>query len=383
MKARCGPSAARPSSSPTPVARRQQSRHRSPRRLLQLVPDRRPAGSGYASSAATSMGWSSEASIVVIDLATSEAEPPFRCPRSRWVIDRPVEISQTETAVVDAEPGGGLGRGPGPHRARRRGRGHRSRPRDRCVSRPSLWAGRIRRLRRAGRVVEQTRSRIWATGGPLHSAPTGALCSSAPRSGDLKSPRTWLTTSVPAGLTAIDTVDWRVVATLDAPISKIALSPRWRPAPRNRLSRHPGSTYTYESSSYFLIDAASLEVISNVRPTDPTSGGFGPFSFGPGTDLAYVTSWSEQSQIDVLELGTGNLTQHHPGKGALGAGPGRDPRSASFRLTIRPGRPTGSSHRGMRRRRRFGGQTGQDGNDHQPDDHPGNGRESGSPARAW
>ena len=107
---------------------------------------------------------------------------------------------------------------------------------------------------------------------------------------------------------AIDTVDWEVIDSLEAPISDVSLSPDGSRLLGTGYRDTQGvNSYSFEASSYFMIDPSNLEVMSEFGLEDPTTGNYNPVSYGPG-GLAYLNSWGDpMSEIQVIELADGDV----------------------------------------------------------------------------
>ncbi|HLF43454.1 MAG TPA: hypothetical protein VJA46_08000 [Acidimicrobiia bacterium] len=117
----------------------------------------------------------------------------------------------------------------------------------------------------------------------------------------------WTETLISTGIKAIDTETWEVVDRLDAPISEVYLS-----SAGDRLLA-TGQSYNYGpstdesgSSGLYVIDPLGLELIAHHGPDQPNRF-YGAFSFSKDSQIGYVTSWGQQTAIDVVDLETGDI----------------------------------------------------------------------------
>jgi len=116
----------------------------------------------------------------------------------------------------------------------------------------------------------------------------------------------WTETLISTGIKAIDTETWEVVDRLDAPISEVYLS-----SAGDRLLA-TGQSYNYGpstdesgSSGLYVIDPLGLEVVAH-HGLDPDLY-YGGVSFSNDMGIAFVTSWDQQINIDVVDLETGDI----------------------------------------------------------------------------
>ena len=262
---------------------------------------------------ATTSGLGSDASIVVIDLPTSEVthHPLPEVPMG--TIDQ-IELSPTETAAVDASPvvvWDGA-------------RAFVVHAGEDVVTEVDLESGVVAEHRfgpaelEVSGELDESSSRQAAYVGHYRTAalaPDGSTLFVATQAGEVNvTEDSWQTSSSPLGLTAVDTVNWKVSDSLEAPISNISISPDGTRLLGTGYRDTQGvNTYTYESSSYYLIDPANLEVISEFGLEDPVTGNFSPVSYGLD-DVAYLTSWGDaMSEIQVIELANGAVLNTRTG----------------------------------------------------------------------
>ena len=256
---------------------------------------------------ATMNGMESDASIVVIDLPTSEVTHHPLPAVPMGTIDQ-IEINPTEIAVVDASPAVVWDEE----------RAFVVHAGEDVVTEVDLESGSIAEhrfgpteLETSGELDESLSNQIAYLGHYRTAAlaPDGSTLFVATQAGEVNvTEDSWHTASFPVGLTAIDTVEWQVSDSLEAPISNISISPDGaRLLGTGYRDTQRLNAYTYESSSYYLIDPASLEVVSEYGLEDPTTGNFSPVSYGLD-GMAYLTSWGDaMSEIQVIELVDGSV----------------------------------------------------------------------------
>ena len=117
----------------------------------------------------------------------------------------------------------------------------------------------------------------------------------------------WSAITSPTGIVAIDTETWEIDDRLDAPISDIHQSPAGDRLLATGSSSTEGMNISeYSSSGFYVIDPVGLEVIAHHESDDPQRY-FGGFSFSKDSALGYVSSWGQQTNIDVVELETGEI----------------------------------------------------------------------------
>jgi hypothetical protein len=261
----------------------------------------------------TTTGMASQASIVVVDLPSGELrqlplpEVPF------GAVDQ-LEISPTETAVVDATPAVVWK----PESAIVVHAG------EDVVTEVDLTTGAstVHRFGPAELEISEELdgsldNQVAYLSNPRTAAlaPDGRTLFVATQVSELiSSEGSWQTSSTPMGVIAIDTVDWEVIDSLDAPISSISISPDGdRLLGTGYRDTQAVNSYTYESSSYYLIDPSNLGILSEFGLEDPTTDSFGPVSYGPD-GLAYLTSWGgPMAEIQVVELANGNVVNTFTG----------------------------------------------------------------------
>lgn len=119
--------------------------------------------------------------------------------------------------------------------------------------------------------------------------------------------------NTPTGLLVVDTSSWSTITQLDIPVSEIYMSPDGR-----RLVATGGreestlSSYSLESSGWYLIDTADMSVISHVEADRPDQW-YGPMSFNLEANVAYVSSWALRNRVDVVDLDTGEVVASRDG----------------------------------------------------------------------
>jgi hypothetical protein len=117
----------------------------------------------------------------------------------------------------------------------------------------------------------------------------------------------WTQTFISEGIKSIDTETWEVVDELEAPISELYLS-----SAGDRLLA-TGQRYAYgpntnesESFGFYVIDLDELEIVAHHGEDQPNLY-YGSLTVNPGMRLGYVTSWDDQTNIDVVSLDTGDI----------------------------------------------------------------------------
>ena len=117
----------------------------------------------------------------------------------------------------------------------------------------------------------------------------------------------WSSVTSSKGIIAIDTATWQVSGRLDAPISEVYLSPNGDRLLATGYSYTEGvNTYEYTSSGFYVVDPVDLEVIAH-HVSDEPERSFGAFSFDGDSPIGYVTSWGQQTNIEVVDLETGDI----------------------------------------------------------------------------
>jgi hypothetical protein len=123
----------------------------------------------------------------------------------------------------------------------------------------------------------------------------------------------WSATTESIGMSTIDTETWQIIDRLDAPVSEIRLSPDGARLIATGYRDIQGlNRYEYASLGFYVIDPTELEVLTHHEPETPEQG-YGNFSFSPDSGYAYVTSWRQQSGIDVVDLDSGEIVHTRTG----------------------------------------------------------------------
>ena len=117
----------------------------------------------------------------------------------------------------------------------------------------------------------------------------------------------WSVTTTPAGVVAIDTTTWQVLARTEAPISDIHLSPSGDRLVASGYETEEGAAVSQTNSSgLFVLDAVDLSTLAH-RDPESADQGYWPISFNEDAGVAYVSTWIGAQRVDALDLGTGEV----------------------------------------------------------------------------
>ena len=117
----------------------------------------------------------------------------------------------------------------------------------------------------------------------------------------------WSVTTTPAGVVAVDTSTWEVVARTDAPISEIHLSPDGDRLLASGYETEEGESVShFNQSGLFVLDPTNLELVTH-HPPERADQSYWPITFNDDAGVAYVSSWIGQQRIDALDLATGEV----------------------------------------------------------------------------
>ena len=152
-------------------------------------------------------------------------------------------------------------------------------------------------------VDPSTGTRRWSTlspeGGVLYVSSTDVTL--------IEDDDTWSVTTTPAGVVAVDTDTWEVVARTDAPISDIHLSPAGDRLVASGYETEEGQlVYRTNSSGLFLLDPTDLSTLAHLEPESPDQG-YWPITFNEDAGVAYVSTWIGVQRIDAIDMSTGEV----------------------------------------------------------------------------
>jgi len=117
----------------------------------------------------------------------------------------------------------------------------------------------------------------------------------------------WWVSTVPAGVAAIDTSSWQIVARTDADISDIYVSPAGdRLVASGYTSEEFGSVQVSESTGLFMLDPTDLTVLLHY-PSERPDQRWGAVTYSSAGAIAYAWTWLDTPRVHALELSTGKM----------------------------------------------------------------------------
>jgi hypothetical protein len=137
--------------------------------------------------------------------------------------------------------------------------------------------------------------------------PDGRLLYVATRSVELiEDDDDWMVITRPAGINAIDTTTWQLVARTDEPISNIWVSPSGALLGSGYTTEESESVSVSESTGLYLLDPSDLSVRVQYPPETPEQW-WGPVTFTDSGSIAYASTWVQTPRVHAIEMATGEF----------------------------------------------------------------------------
>jgi len=117
----------------------------------------------------------------------------------------------------------------------------------------------------------------------------------------------WSVKTIPAGVATLDTSSWQVVATTDAEISDIYISPAGdRLVGSGYTTEESGSVSVSDSTGLFMLDPTDLTVLNHI-PSERSDQGWGAVTFSSAGAIAYAWTWLDTPRVHAMELSSGKM----------------------------------------------------------------------------
>jgi len=110
----------------------------------------------------------------------------------------------------------------------------------------------------------------------------------------------------PAGIKAIDTTTWQLVARTDEPISNVWVSPSGALLGSGYTTEESESVSVSESTGLYLLDPSDLSVRVQYPPETPEQW-WGPVTFTDSGSIAYASTWVQTPRVHAIEMATGEF----------------------------------------------------------------------------